>query len=396
MALLVIVIMMMSDSFQTIITQSKRLMFSEESNIEGVVGLEIMRHDLQSGGFGLPYEFPAAPPIYQEAANAPANSYNDAPSNVPRAFVSGNNLSGVSETGSGATYNVVNGSDYLAVKGTSLGRSNTAQRWTYLPYSSLRPKTWPSSAENIKNSAWVIVLKKTFTNNQASSRLVVDSSQDVASNLYFSPNYSPTGFVATNFNPQSATDMYFIYGIDDDDIRMPFNRADYFVATPATAGSMSTTCAPNTGVLYKTSVKQANGRLNYIPLVDCVADMQIVYGWDLRNAGSTGTDGLVDTYTNADGTAAIGAGTVGALPADFPAAVNNAATIRSSLKLIKIYLLVQNGRKDPSYTSPPTFNLFDSGESTLGRTYTLTAPMRNYRWKVYKLVVKPKNLISNQ
>jgi hypothetical protein len=154
---------------------------------------------------------------------------------------------------------------------------------------------------------------------------------------------------------------------------------------------MSSTCAPNTGVLYKTSVLQNNGKLNYIPLVDCVADMQVVYGWDLRNGLVSGTDGLIDTYSNADGTAAVGAGA-----ADLPAAAGNAATIRDSLKLVKIFILAQAGRKDATFSSPATFNMYDAGESSLGRTYTLTSAMQNYRWKVYKIVVTPKNLTSNQ
>jgi hypothetical protein len=119
--------------------------------------------------------------------------------------------------------------------------------------------------------------------------------------------------------------------------------------------------------------------------------MQVVYGWDLRNAGVAGTDGLIDTYSNADGSVAVGEGA-----ADFPAALADAATIRTSMKLVKVYILAQNGRKDPTYTSPATFNVFGDGESSLGRTYTLSASQLNYRWKIYRVVVTPKNLLSNQ
>ena len=143
MALFVIIIMIISTAFDMILAQTKKLMRSEESNIEGVIGLETLRHDLQQGGFGLPDLFPAAPPQYLEAANAPSDSYNDAPSGVPRPFVSGNNLAGVSETSSGSTYNILDGSDYLAIKGTSVGRQSTSQRWTYLRYSSASPDRTP-------------------------------------------------------------------------------------------------------------------------------------------------------------------------------------------------------------------------------------------------------------
>jgi prepilin-type N-terminal cleavage/methylation domain-containing protein len=182
MAVFIIVIIISTDAFNLIITQSKKLSQSEESNIEGAIGLEAFRHDLQQGGFGLPYEFPTPAPQYAEAASVPASNYNDATTGVPRPFTSGNNLAGVSETSSGSTYNILDGSDYMVIRGSSVGRSNTSQRWTYLRYSSTspRPHTWPSSVENIKNSAWVVVLRRAFANGQYTNQLVVDSSQAVS------------------------------------------------------------------------------------------------------------------------------------------------------------------------------------------------------------------------
>ena len=397
MAVFIFVIFISSDAFRVILLQSTRLMKSEESNIEGMIGLEQLRHDIQQGGFGLPHQFPASPPVYNEAAGTPAITFNGTPgsvstSAVPAAFSSGNALTGIS--GGGSAGNIVNGSDYLAIRGSTVGRSATSQRWTYVRYSSsnIRPNTWPAATENIDSSAWVIVLRRTFANGSYRNELVTDSSQSTTSNLYFSPNYDPTGFAATNFNPSVPNDVYFVYGIDFDNIRMPFNRTDYFVSRPTTAGSMPALCAPNTGILYKTLVRHSNGALTYIPLVDCVADMQVVYGWDLFNGSSAGSDGLIDTYSNADGSAVSGSATI----ADVQAALADAELLRDSLKLIKVYLLVQNGGKDTTYTSPSTFELFDDGQSTLGRIYSLSADMLNYRWKVYRIVVRPKNLQSNQ
>lgn len=394
MAVFIFVIMITSDAFNVIITQSSKLMKSEESNIEGMIGLEQFRHDIQQGGYGLPHQFPTTAPKYKEAADDPAIKFNGTPNSesttvVPSAFSSGNNLTGIS--GGGSAGNIVTGSDYLAIRGSTVGRSSTSQRWTYLRYSSLnpRPKTWPSANENIDHSAWVIVLKRTFSNGNYRNELVVDSEKDNESTSYFSPNYDAAGFAAPNFNPTVPNDIYTIYGIDKDDIRMPFNRSDYFVSR---SGSMPDICAPNTGILYKTTLKHDNGGLRYIPIVDCVADMQVVFGWDLKNSGVAGTDGLIDTYSNADGSAVSGEATI----AEVQAALADAATIRTSLKLVKVYLLVQNGGKDKNYTSPSTFELFDTGQSTLGSTFTLTSNMINYRWKVYRVVVRPKNLQSNQ
>jgi hypothetical protein len=85
---------------------------------------------------------------------------------------------------------------------------------------------------------------------------------------------------------------------------MPFNRADYFVAIPGSSSQLPSVCAPGTGILYKTTVNhEANnpgGKLTYTPLVDCVADMQVVLGWDLWDASSNtlGQDGTIDTWSS--------------------------------------------------------------------------------------------------
>jgi prepilin-type N-terminal cleavage/methylation domain-containing protein len=398
MAVFMVVIMITADSFNLILGQSTKLFRSEESNIEGIIGLEQLRHDLQQGGFGLPYEFPSTPPQYSEAANVPASTYNDAPSGVPRAFTAGNNLSGISDSGSeaGNTHNILANSDYLAIRGTTVGRSKSSQRWTYMRYSSASPKpnTWTSTADNIDNSAWVIVQNQVFSNGAYTKRLVVDSSQAQSSNLYFAANYDPTGFAATNFNPVTTSDVHFIYGIDANNIRMPFNRTDYFVSRPTASGRVPSICAPNTGILYKTVVKQSDGKLDYIPILDCVADMQVIFGWDLKNAGSPGNDGLIDTYSNADGSSVNGDATV----AEVQAALADTAAIRQSLKLVKVYILAQNGRRDSNYTSPATIVMGEAGEMSLTRPagYALAADMLNYRWKLYRVVVRPKNLQSNQ
>ena len=77
-----------------------------------------------------------------------------------------------------------------------------------------------------------------------------------------------------------------MYGIDPDtDLRMPFNRADYFVMRPSSS-DMPKRCAAGTGILYKGVVNQSDGGVSYMPLLDCVADMQVIFARDLDNNGS--------------------------------------------------------------------------------------------------------------
>ena len=111
---------------------------------------------------------------------------------------------------------------------------------------------------------------------------------------------------------------------------------------------------------------------------------------------------MVDTWTNVDGSAV--SSSVVTL-AQMQTALSGSAgpgNIRTKLKVVKAYLLVQDGKKDPGYKSPGTFQLYDpaegGGAAGIGKIYTLPTDlsMSNYRWKVYKLVVQPKNLFSNQ
>jgi len=185
-------------------------------------------------------------------------------------------------------------------------------------------------------------------------------------------------------------------------LRMPFNRTDYFVATPpSTKVQQATHCAPGTGILYKAVLKHADGLLNYIPLLDCVAGMQVVLGWD------TDGDGLIDTWSNADGSAVVGTASITAIqaalksPSDTSSPnlsiVGTTLNIRTGLKMIKVYILAQNGKKDSNYTSPSPIVIGEDDETAL--TYSLDISAKgwsNYRWKLYRIVVIPKNLLVNQ
>ena len=101
MSLFMIIMVIASQAFNSIVTQSSRISKMEETNIEGVVGLEVMRHDLVQMGFGLPwswaYRISSGTPAfahltssslkYAEATDSTGLKLNDAPNNVPRALV---------------------------------------------------------------------------------------------------------------------------------------------------------------------------------------------------------------------------------------------------------------------------------------------------------------------
>jgi len=399
----ILVIMAASSSFNVLLTQMAKLTKSEESNIEGVVGLEMLRHDLQQVGFGLPNEYLDPAPTYTEASIDPADNFNDAPSGLPRAVVAANNLlAGVEleDAVDGVTYALLAGTDYLALKGTTLGMNETAQKWTYTSFGT-DPRLWQDPHLNlVKDDDRVVVIKKTFggENKPTVSQLIYDPDSPAA----YWTTFDPDGLAAA-FSPILPEEVFYVYGIRaDGNVSMPFNRSDYFVATPDATDRVPSYCAPGTGILYKARVTHdeiattgyAAGALQPMPLLDCVADMQVVFGWDMDD------DNAIETWSSPVGSG----GAVEVVPAANLTLVQTAFAntdstllLRDRLKIVKIYLLAQVGRRDPNYQSPVNpIVVGNPAVDGISKNYPLTAAMRNYRWKVYQLVVRPQNLESNQ
>ena len=406
MVVFMVVLMITGDAFKTLLTQMTKLSKSEESNIEGVVGPEMFRHDLQQIGYGLPFSY-QNPIQYIEAGYTPASTYNDAPSGVPRAIVAGDSVGAVAGATGDESTTLIAGTDYLALKGTTLGLSDTAQKWTYEPYTSgitgkLKPRIWQTNnlTEGTSTTAdSVIVIKKTFSNSTYENQMITDPGNQY---IYWA-RYYKSGLVDP-YQPQTKEDIYYLYGIKKGttDVGMPFNRVDYFVAKPSTANKFPSFCHSNTGILYKAAVTHASNtsgaKLIYIPLLDCVADMQVVFGWDVDDGqGNEGQDGKVDTYSTPLGSGGAVTTTPSANQARVVNALGDAAKLRKSLKIIKVYLLAQVGRKDTGYTASST-NLVvgDQTVDGISKTYALTGDMVNYRWKLYRLVVRPQNLLLSQ
>jgi prepilin-type N-terminal cleavage/methylation domain-containing protein len=373
MMIFIIVIIITSNAFNTVLTQSKKVTKSEESNIEGIIGLEMFRHDLEQAGFGLFTEIDNPPPVYAEAIGTRAATYNDSPSGIPRALVAGNNITG--DAG------VLDGTDYLAIKATTVARKQASQKWTYINGVS-SSKIWGAN-DFVSTTDFVIATRQSYKNGELKRKLIYDLKNPTT----FSVKYSVNAAAYTApFGPPSDDVQYYYYGIYDNDTsnspppRAPFNRTDYFVKR--TSGT-PTSCATGAGVLYKTVMSQNDGSMSdIIPIIDCVADMQVVFGWDTSGNG-------LDTYTDAD------MSTISTSLTWTPS-LSDTSDVRKHLKLIKVYILVQDGGKDMSYTNTDTaMPVGIAGEAnTLAHTVDLTGPnYQNYRWKLYRIVVKPKNLI---
>ncbi len=374
MGLLVIVLAITTGNFITLVRALKGESKIAETEVEKIVGLEILRQDIENAGYGLPWNVDtgnwAGLTNYKEAETQMVcnttndiTSYNDAPNNAPRAIISRNNV-------------CQDGSDYLVIKSTVVRNHEEAQKWTYIwnDGSSNQVNSWATGTDNIANTTRVIAINPKQNIND---RVLVTYLQGGARTFY-----SQFSGVSAAYTLRPS-EVYLLFGIGPDNtLRMPFNRADYFIFK----NNVPARCASGTGILEKATLSHSDGKLSdYSPLLDCVADFQVVYGVDI----TTPPDGIVDCYTN-DLSAAL---------------ITDAQNTRDKIKEVRVYVLAHEGQMDRDYRfGNSTVRVGDSSglprcdisgvDNILGRDFDLTGipDWQNYRWKVYTLVVSSDNL----
>lgn len=349
-----ILMAMVLSSFTQTIQRTGQQSGIAETKIETGIGLDLLRVDLEHAGFGLPWEFQTNP-TYTEPG-----PMNDA-SNVPKAIISQD----ASATG------INNGADRLVIRSTNAIVGITGQKWGYVGRLADHTVDIQSmSTDTFVNTEGVIVIQPEISPGQY-RRLVMNGTTYIT---------KPTVADLANFAPPATPNdpngvRYLVYGLNlNDTISRPFNRTDYFILTT----NVPSHCAPGTGVLEKATLNQVGTGFTSFPIVDCVADFQIVYHLD------TDEDGGSDTEVDADGLDGL-----------------TAEQIRDRVKEIRCYILTHEGGLDRSYTYPnDTINVgeIDTDGTTLlfGRNFDLSEDIAgnwaNYRWKVVSMTVAPKNL----
>jgi len=334
--ILFLVMNSLSTFFLGVMRQYKQQSKIAETGVETILGLELLRQDVQYAGLGLPWN---NIPAYSEAVSG---LLNDSASNPPRSIVSIDN-----------SVFTLNNSDYLVIKSAQVGMSDACRKWTTLRAGNVR-RTWSDNNDTLNGTDRVVVISPGSGGSTSRSLVVAGGA--------FSSTYNNTNA----FAPALPSDTLLIYGIDGpgaNPLRMPFNRADFYLDTT----SVPRRCAPNTGVLVKSVVSQSDGTLTTpLPLLDCVASMQVVYRLD--------TDGN---------------GTIDATSSDLSGLT--AQQIREQVKEVRVYLLIHEGQRDDSYRHSPT--TIYVGDNTIGggANFDVSAN-RNYRWKVQSLVVNMNNL----
>lgn len=382
-----VVMTLISVSFSGMVRGSGQLLKNAETDIGGLIGLELMRSDTESAGFGLYWSGSGggvSAISYMEASddlvlvnNCPGGCPKAKPSlfddrtygtdrYIPRAYRVGNNVG-------------YNGSDYVVLKGTTLGTNKASRAWGYLNYSAGTVVTPPrdASGATFQTGDRAIVLKSGISDGREVRELVIVGSQ-------FYTSYADA--FQKEFRPKEPGDNFLVYGVDEPggSLSFPFNRTDYYIDRP---GDISRTCAPGTGVLYKSVINQSGRKPEECPILDCVADMQVVLYTDSNG------DGVVDYHPDGEELDA-----------------QDALKTRKQLKEVRVYILAQQGRRDDAYRFPvaePEQAILvgdpalkeNPEESALGRIWSSSkmadifgSNWRNYRWRLYTIVVQPKNL----
>jgi hypothetical protein len=399
MGIFIGVMIMISASFESILGTAGHMVKSVETNTEGIIGLEMLRRDVEHAGFGLPWTIPSPPPpavgfpetsagLDYPVKGITASSFQTiesagAPSAI-RTAVAGQSGKKILD----GSANTNPGTAYLVIKSTNVALNDTAKKWSYVSYQDTAGtntsfiKPWGTVADDFVTGEQVITISSTFDATGAPDKKLVKNGTAFSYTISGATPYQPTGF-----QPTDGTQQYLVYGIDPSAaLTMPYNRADYYIKKPDSTPaqySIPTHCNPGTGVLYKGVVPQGSTTtFTEYPLLNCVGDMQVEFELDPGNNGNI-------TYS--------------------PDLIGmDAATIRSKLKNVRVYILAHEGKKDRNYTYPNS--LIKVGDparpSSSGRTWDGTdgcsgdncmqtvfgTDWKNYRWKVYTIVVHPKNL----
>jgi type II secretory pathway pseudopilin PulG len=418
MVMFTFVIIAATEIFTTMVGQFKQQSKIAETQIEGLIGLDLLRRDIEHAGYGLPWNVIGVTGWgnlkgYTEAASDgspdPA-TYNDTapnPARAPRALVAGNNNVDVGPNSDVA--------DYLVIKAANVALNNASHKSTNLyrvDDTTSRVREWNDldgtlSDTRLETSDRVIVLSPGST--ETNSKALVAKSDGTFHTTYTRSTNPDSLIDGASFMPETTRHVRIVYGIapqnSDDDPpvaitpRMPFNRADYFISTANVpercAGWNEDPAKRETGVLEKATVNHTDGGLSFLPLIDCVADMQVVLLLDMDGDGTIGT--RASAYSDTGMTVMDDAADPeSASVADVQATLLNADQLRQRLREVRIFILAHEGQRDPDFGyENTTITVADPGNGSLGSTFDLTtiSDYEDYRWKVYKLAVKVYNFM---
>ncbi len=378
-----------------------------ESYMANLTGMEMLRYDIESAGFGLPASLGAV--TYSEANDNTVAYYNpadvnDSPSTPPRALVLLNPKPGTNVPA--ATKSSAHNSDVLVIKSSAANITTASKRWSMVinPTGTPIVKLWGVTAlDPVMDFTSATGDRFIALNNTGT--LQVNAANNPQWCYTFNASTPSTGYYsnASAIGSPTTQQVYYIYGLDNiaGAHIMPFNRVDYYL--DKITADFPSSCAASTYTLYRSTINQATGALVKTPLVDCVRDFEVAFGLDT----SAGAQPIVWQQTSP-----------------------TAAQVQQQLREVRVFVLYQEGLGNTS-TSPGnsssnfTFsgvlylgdqdiaNSLDKGDypantfqqwSSAPLTGTLSTGALSsftpngadlqYRWKVLEMAVKPMNLLG--
>ena len=413
-----------------------------EGYMTNLTGLEMLRYDIETAGFGLPAGLNGATYTEAVAVNNPETTFtaatnpnatppynpallNDPPPNPPRAFA---HLDNLSTAGMGS-----NKSDVLTIKSSSANINATSKKWSTITYAGVNPivKCWGA---NYAPPGLDPVMDFTSGPPAADNFIVLDNNGNLVANgagkwlNTFNASAPNTGYynnAAFLGGPTSAVNVYFMYGLDNiaGQHYMPFNRVDYYL--DRIKSDFPTSCDQNTFTLYRSTINQLNGQLSQTPLIDCVADFQVAFGVDPLGGTNNPTGdpmGPIQWQANLLQQSWM---------QNYSANKQmTAQQIQQYLREVRVFILFQEGIGDTSTSSDLSSHFRFSGTLNLGDQaiansldsadysatgtnfqqlssaalpgtpnsqlsyFTPAGSDQQYRWKIIEMDVKPMNLLN--
>lgn len=257
--------------------------------------------------------------------------------------------------------------DDLILAGTALSLKNRAtQEWTYMSDSGPDFHVWDDVRQDVVPDDRVILMEP------SSKTLLAEGGEWLFQ--YNGSDAAPTAVTGgAAFSKDSVgTLAYALYGAPSggDEATQPYWTVRYYIGS----GETPLGCADKSNSLLRAETDQFDTPKpdHGDPLLACVLDMEIAFGLD------TDGDGAIDTWDDGAKTSK-----------DYAE-----ETLRKRLKEVKLYLLVQSGSRDKDYTFPlasiPVGETLEG--TTVGRSVTLTAEQRHYRWRMVTLTKTLRNL----
>jgi hypothetical protein len=340
--------------YTTQIRHSTREYRLAESEMEVVIAKNVIERDVMMAGYGLADDYSG---LFFTPPPAPVGATDD--------IDPGSTTNPV-----GGTYpsTVLSGADSLYMMGTALGiYSKTAQGWTYIEETSpLNFQVWTDARENIRDGDRVVYIEpntKTVIADGTTWRFTYPSAPDF---------------------PENEGRGVLLYGLTrppdsgEDEVPRPYYIVQYRLG--GASSDRPEICSSGTRNLERVEISHGE---SIEPVLTCVRDFQAAFGPD------TDGNGRIDTWDPVES-------------GRFQASEYDIRSLKKRLKLVKVFILVQAGNRDPDYTysnpddteNPKRICVgeFQGGACTPGRFITLTNDQRKYSWRLLSLNIMPRNL----